>query len=74
MRYEIIKMTIAIFILLSFHSISYTQPKFQWGRQLGTKSEDFGKSVSIDVSGNIYISGWTKDNLGGSNIGGWYGE
>ncbi len=60
-----------IAILLSLHSALYSQPKFHWGRQLGTKSEDFGKSVALDNSGNIFISGWTTDSLCGQNSGGY---
>jgi hypothetical protein len=60
-----------ITVLVSFSSVLYSQPKFDWGRQLGTKSEDFGKSIALDTWGNIFISGWTKDSLCGKHLGGY---
>lgn len=42
----------------------------QWTRQLGTSSDDSGYGVSADRLGNVYISGYTKGSLGGTNTGG----
>ena len=32
-----------------------------WTQQLGTGNEDLGYDVSVDASGNAYVSGWTKE-------------
>ena len=58
-----------ITIFLFLNTALYSQPKFDWGKQIGTKSEDFGKSIALDNSGNIFISGWTKDSLCGKALG-----
>ena len=41
----------------------------QWSRQLGTVSRDVSNSVSADGLGNVYISGYTIDSLGGLSAG-----
>ena len=41
-----------------------------WIRQLGTSTSDNGMGVSVDTHGNVYISGNTGGNLGGSSAGG----
>ncbi len=41
-----------------------------WTEQLGTSSSDGSDSVSADGLGNVYISGVTQGNLGGTNAGG----
>jgi Beta-propeller repeat/PEP-CTERM motif len=41
-----------------------------WTRQLGTTSTDVSGAVSADKLGNVYISGYTGGNLGGTNAGG----
>ena len=40
-----------------------------WTRQLGTATNDNGVGVSADGLGNVYISGFTAGNLGGTNAG-----
>jgi len=35
----------------------------QWVNQLGTPSGDYGKDVSIDSYGNIYVTGYTRGGL-----------
>ena len=43
----------------------------QWTRQIGTSSTEYGRSVSADGRGSVYISGWTAGSLGGTtNAGG----
>ena len=41
-----------------------------WTTQIGTSDRDDSKSVALDASGNIYISGTTESNLGGASAGG----
>lgn len=40
-----------------------------WSRQIGTPSRDLGLAVSVDASGNAYISGETQGSLAGPNAG-----
>jgi hypothetical protein len=40
-----------------------------WSRQLGTSVDDQGWSVAVSGAGNVYISGQTYGNLGGTNAG-----
>ena len=40
-----------------------------WTKQIGTSEWDHSLSVALDVSGNAYISGLTKGDLGGPNSG-----
>jgi len=43
----------------------------QWTKQLGTSSDDIGRGVTTDPSGNIYMTGFTKGGLdGNTNSGG----
>ncbi len=42
----------------------------QWTKQLGTTSDDYGYDVSLDSSGNAYVTGWTQGDLDGTNEGG----
>ncbi len=41
-----------------------------WTQQIGTGSADISYSVAVDGSGNAYISGETRGDLGGTNAGG----
>ena len=38
-----------------------------WKRQLGTSSQDGSNGVATDSNGNVYMSGFTGDSLGGAN-------
>ncbi len=40
-----------------------------WSQQIGTARHDISFSVAVDASGNAYISGETKGDLGGVNAG-----
>jgi len=40
-----------------------------WTTQFSTSSDDFSRSVALDAAGNVYISGVTNGDLGGSNAG-----
>ncbi len=41
-------------------------PVVEWIRQLGTASDDRGQCVSVDGSGNAYVTGWTQGGLDGN--------
>ncbi len=40
-----------------------------WSRQVGTVSTDESRSVAVDGSGNVYITGYTQGDLAGPNAG-----
>ena len=42
-----------------------------WTTQIGTGSDDYSRSVALDAWGNVYISGYTRGDLGGPNAGPW---
>ncbi|MEZ6072272.1 MAG: SBBP repeat-containing protein [Pirellulales bacterium] len=42
----------------------------QWGRQIGTPEFDYGRGVSTDSLGNVFVSGSTTGDLGPLNAGG----
>ncbi|MCA9229641.1 MAG: SBBP repeat-containing protein [Planctomycetales bacterium] len=41
----------------------------EWTEQLGSTSDDVSYGVSADGLGNVYISGFTRGDLGGTNAG-----
>ena len=45
---------------------SFSSGTKQWTKQLGTSSPEYGKGVTTDSSGNIYVTGVTWGNLDGN--------
>jgi enterochelin esterase-like enzyme len=41
----------------------------EWATQVGTTAADRGYGLAVDASGTIYVGGYTKGNLGGTNVG-----
>lgn len=60
---------LAIYLFI-FNQLS-AQPVIQWGKQIGTSFEDFGKSIDVDNDGNIYVTGWTNDSTDENAKGGY---
>ena len=42
----------------------------QWSQQIGSSESDDGNGISIDLSGNIYITGMTKGSFDGEQFNG----
>jgi hypothetical protein len=42
-------------------------PVVEWVRQFGASGDDFGRGVTTDRLGHVYVSGWTNGPLGGPN-------
>ena len=40
-----------------------------WTKQLGTSSHDYGRSITSDSSGNVYVTGTTDGALNVTNAG-----
>ena len=47
-----------------------TEGTLLWSRQIGTIGDDVSRSVAIDAWDNVYITGYTNNNLGGTHAGG----
>jgi beta-propeller repeat-containing protein len=59
-----------ILLALSATAQAETTIIVEWIRQLGTASGDGGKGVSVDGSGNVYVTGYTRGGLdGNTNVG-----
>ena len=43
----------------------------EWVKLLGTNEIDYGRSVTVDTSGNVYVTGDTYGDLGGENNAGY---
>ena len=46
-----------------------TDGTLQWTQQLGSSAFDYGYSAVTDSIGDVYITGWTNGDLGGTNQG-----
>ena len=57
------------FELSYFTNFTATTIPEEWIEQIGTSSSDISNGVATDSNGNIYISGYTQGNLGGTNEG-----
>jgi hypothetical protein len=42
----------------------------QWTQQFGLFSDDRSEGISVDGAGNVFVSGFTPDSLGSTNLGG----
>src|SRR6187455_859687 len=49
--------TVFIIFFLFFVSNSHAQPGYLWARQSGGSLTDVGKSVAVDLVGNVYTAG-----------------
>jgi hypothetical protein len=41
----------------------------EWTTHIGTSARDGGEALAMDASGNIYLTGFTEGDIGGSNMG-----
>jgi hypothetical protein len=41
----------------------------EWVTQVGTSAADRGYGIAIDTTGSIYVAGYTRGNLAGTNVG-----
>jgi len=66
-------LTLLVLSINLFASVAIAEDPYQiaWSYQLGTSAKDECRSVVTDASGNVYISGYTKGSLGGTNMGSW---
>jgi len=55
-------MEIQVQVIMTFFLVKYNSSGTkQWTKQLGTSRSDYGRGVSTDSSGNIYVTGHTWD-------------
>ncbi len=44
----------------------------QWAKNIGSTGNDFGRNITVDGSGNSYITGWFRETVdfdpGGGNL------
>ena len=67
-----VKCLIAILVLALSATAQAEYPVVEWTRQLGTAVDDYGRGVSVDGSGNAYVTGFTHGGLdGNTSAGGW---
>ena len=58
-----------IFLLATIAVCCDTPDRAMWTRQIGTNEWDFSDGAAVDASGNVYVSGSTKGDLGATNAG-----
>ena len=56
-------------LLITVLSVSPSFAALNWLRQFGTSGSDSSYDVSVDGLGNVYVSGYTNGDLGGSSAG-----
>jgi hypothetical protein len=66
----IVKIMWMVFFGAVIVTFAETPYEVAWKRQPGTSNEDWNRSVAVDAMSNVYISGRTYGNLGGTNAGG----
>ena len=73
MRQKIQVKCLFTLLLLAFSTMAQAEtPVVEWIRQLGTTSYDGGFGVSVDGSGNAYVTGYTYGSLDGNTNAGSY--
>jgi hypothetical protein len=58
MKFQVKFLVIVLLLVLSTTALSKT-PVVKWTRQFGTDKEEHGLGVSVDSSGNAYVTGYT---------------
>lgn len=57
---------VAIMVLALSTTAWAETPIVEWTRQLGTAKSDYGYGVSVDGSGNAFVTGYTSGGLDGN--------
>lgn len=51
------KIILSISFLIAAELGNAQSPAFEWAKKMGGTFSDFGQSVSVDASGNVYTAG-----------------